>query len=122
MATASMRSLIYYFGVSGTTRDIQAVYFQYSGRSGYNFSNAMAVFYNGIGNINGIADVIQTYSATSNSYVTQTIGNNSTLIWSPSVGRIKEIASATYTYRFINSTVFGFKYWRRFCFVGIKTK
>ena len=106
VATASMRSLIYDSGVPGTNTAIYRLYiFNTAVESGYNFSNAMAVFYNGIGNINGIADVIQTYSATSNSYVTQTIGNNSTLIWSPSVGRIKEIASATYTYRSINSTV-----------------
>jgi hypothetical protein len=103
VGTASMRSMTLSSGIPGTNTAIYNLYiFNLNIAAGKNFNSAKSASYN---NGKGIADIILTFNATTQTDLAKVQGNNSTLVFNPSTGPIQQVSNVVYTYRSVNTMV-----------------
>ena len=102
IGTAKIRSLVYESGEPGSPSAVYKLYlFDIQMSYGYNFRDVKTVYYGGA--FNGIADVVQELSATTNTYVTVIKDANlNNLLFSTGLQAVKNANNITYTYRTCN--------------------
>jgi hypothetical protein len=101
---ARIRSLTYNSGQPGTSDATFNMYlFDIEMNAGQNIRNVKSVYYSN-GGRTAIADTVQVYNPTVNSYITSLNGSNNTLLFDLGVASAKAANNVSYTYRKISNT------------------
>ena len=102
IGTARMRSLVVHSGTPGTPECVYRLYlFDVTMSAGYSFRQVRAVFYNDV--YTGVADIVLTYDATTNSNIAALVDvQNDKMIFPIGRSGVSSLTSITYTYRTVS--------------------